>query len=170
MITPGFFEIIGRGIGAILLYAVVGALLMLLGFYAIDWTTPGKLSAMVREGLPNAVIVAAAGMVSMAFIVVVVIYASSGLLLEGLLASLIFGVVGIVAQVGGVRLLEWVTGIAIGEVLRAERVASGLGRRGGPPGAGAGRRGRDPVGQWPTHDQNGPVSSPSRSVSRMFSR
>ncbi|HVL83774.1 MAG TPA: DUF350 domain-containing protein [Pseudonocardia sp.] len=122
MITPGFFEIIGRGIGAILLYAVVGALLMLLGFYAIDWTTPGKLSAMVREGLPNAVIVAAAGMVSMAFIVVVVIYASSGLLLEGLLASLIFGVVGIVAQVGGVRLLEWVTGIAIGEVLRAERV------------------------------------------------
>jgi uncharacterized membrane protein YjfL (UPF0719 family) len=122
VITPGFFPLIGRGVGAILLYAVVGALLMLLGFFAIDWTTPGKLSAMVRNGLPNAVIVAAAGMVSMAFIVVVAIYASSGALVEGLLASLIFGVVGIVAQVGGVRLLEWVTKIDIGGVLHAEQV------------------------------------------------
>jgi hypothetical protein len=77
---------------------------------------------MVRDGLPNAVLVTAAGMVSMAFIVVVAIYGSTGGLLEGLLASLIFGLVGIVAQVGGVRLLEWVTGIDIGEVLAADRV------------------------------------------------
>lgn len=121
-VAPGFFPIIGRGIGAILLYAVLGTLLMLLGFYAIDWTTPGKLTALVRAGLPNAVIVTAAGMVSMAFIVVVAIYQSSGVLLEGLLGALIFGIVGILAQVGGVRLLEWVTGIDIGTALRAETV------------------------------------------------
>jgi uncharacterized membrane protein YjfL (UPF0719 family) len=121
-VAPGFFPIIGRGIGAILLYAVLGTLLMLLGFYAIDWTTPGKLTALVRSGLPNAVIVTAAGMVSMAFIVVVAIYQSSGVLLEGLLGTLIFGMVGILAQVGGVRLLEWVTGIDIGTALRAEVV------------------------------------------------
>ncbi len=119
-IGPGFADVIGRGIGAILLYAVVGVLLMLLGFYAVDVTTPGKLNRMVREGLPNAVVVTAAGMVSMAFIVVVAIYSSTGGLLEGLLASLIFGLVGIVAQVGGVRLLEWVTGIRIGAVLSSE--------------------------------------------------
>lgn len=119
-IAPGFFSIIGRGVGAILLYAVVGVLLMLLGFWAVDLTTPGKLNRMVREGLPNAVVVTAAGMVSMAFIVVVAIYSSSGALLEGLLASVIFGVVGIAVQVGGVRLLEWVTGIDIGSVLAAE--------------------------------------------------
>jgi hypothetical protein len=77
---------------------------------------------MVRSGLPNAVVVTAAGMVSMAFIVVTAIYSASGVLLEGLLASLIFGLVGIIAQVGGVRLLEWVTGIDIGAVLAAERV------------------------------------------------
>jgi uncharacterized membrane protein YjfL (UPF0719 family) len=121
-IDPGFFSVIGRGIGAILLYAVLGVLLMLLGFYAVDLTTPGKLNQMVRNGLPNAVLVTAAGMVSMAFIVVVAIYASSGALLEGLLASLIFGLMGIIVQVGGVRLLEWVTGIDIGAVLAAERV------------------------------------------------
>jgi hypothetical protein len=95
---------------------------MLLGFYAVDVTTPGKLNRMVRDGLPNSVLVTAAGMVSMAFIVVVAIYTSSGALVEGLLATLIFGLVGIVAQVGGVRLLEWVTGIDIGAVLKAERI------------------------------------------------
>ena len=121
-VGPGFAEVIGRGIGAILLYAVLGVLLMLLGFYAVDITTPGKLNRLVRDGLPNAVVVTAAGMVSMAFIVVVAIYSSTGGLLEGLLASLIFGLVGIVAQIGGVRLLEWVTGIDIGAVLAAERI------------------------------------------------
>jgi len=53
---------------------------------------------------------------------VVAIYTSSGALLEGLLASLIFGLIGMLAQVGGVRLVEWVTGIDIGTVLAAERV------------------------------------------------
>jgi uncharacterized membrane protein YjfL (UPF0719 family) len=121
-IDTAFFSLIGRGVGAILLYAIVGVLLMLLGFYAVDVTTPGKLYRMVRDGLPNAVLVTAAGMISMAFIVVVAIYASSGALAEGLLATLIFGLVGIVAQVGGVRLLEWVTGIDIGAVLKAEQL------------------------------------------------
>ena len=121
-IDSTFFSVIGRGIGAIILYAIVGVLLMLLGFWAVDVTTPGKLNRMVRDGLPNAVLVTAAGMVSMAFIVVVAIYASSGSLTEGLLATLIFGLVGIVAQVGGVRLLEWITGIDIGAALKAERI------------------------------------------------
>jgi hypothetical protein len=75
---------------------------------------------MVREGLPNSVLVTSAGLVSMAFIVVTAIYTSAGTLVEGLLGALIFGLVGIAAQVGGVRLLEWVTGIRIGAVLRAE--------------------------------------------------
>src|SRR4051795_8640962 len=93
-VGPGFLPVVGRGIGAILLYAVVGVLLMLLGFWAVDITTPGKLNRLVRDGLPNAVTVTAAGMFSMALIVVVAIYSSSGALLEGLLASLIFGLVG----------------------------------------------------------------------------
>ena len=117
-----FFSLIGRGVGAILLYAVLGVLLMLLGFFAVDLTTPGKLYRMVQRGLPNAVIITAAGMVSMAFIVVTAIYTSTGVLVEGLLAALIFGLVGIIAQVGGVRLLEWVTGINVGVALQSETV------------------------------------------------
>ena len=41
-IDPGFFSVIGRGVGAILLYAIVGVLMMLLGFWAVDVTTPGS--------------------------------------------------------------------------------------------------------------------------------
>lgn len=121
-IAPEFFSIIGRGVGAILLYALLGVLLVLLGFYAVDLTTPGKLYRMVQRGLPNAVIITAAGMISMAFIIVVAIYTSTGTLLEGLLGALIYGIVGIIAQVGGVRLLEWITGIDLGAVLDADTV------------------------------------------------
>ncbi|MEU4442467.1 DUF350 domain-containing protein [Actinosynnema sp. NPDC050801] len=128
MISPlaldaGFGAAIGRGVGAIALYAVVGLVLMIVGFYAIDWTTPGKLSALVRNGAPNAVIVTAAGLVSMALIVVVAIYSSAGKLDEGLLSSLIFGFVGIIVQVLAVRLLEWVTRLDIGSLIESDRFA-----------------------------------------------
>ena len=112
--------VIGTGIGAILLYAVLGVILLLLGFYAVDLTTPGPLNRQVREGRPNAVLITAAGMVGISFIVVVSIYQSSGTLLDGLLSTLIFGVIGVVAQVLGARLLEWVTGIDMGATLAAE--------------------------------------------------
>ncbi|MBC3194408.1 DUF350 domain-containing protein [Pseudonocardia sp. C8] len=115
-----YWAFLGRGIGAILLYAVIGTLMMLIGFWAIDLTTPGKLPQMVRAGLPNAVTITAAGMISMAFIIVLAIYASYGSLLQGVISSLVFGLIGIVVQVAAVRLLEWVTGIDIGEVIQAE--------------------------------------------------
>ncbi|MYW71977.1 DUF350 domain-containing protein [Pseudonocardia sp. SID8383] len=115
-----YWGVLGRGVGAILLYAVIGTLLMLVGFWAIDLTTPGKLPAMVRGGLPNAVTITSAGMLSMAFIIVTAIYGSYGSLLQGVVSSLVFGLIGIIAQVAAVRLLEWVTGIDIGEVIQSD--------------------------------------------------
>ncbi|WP_253769091.1 DUF350 domain-containing protein [Goodfellowiella coeruleoviolacea] len=122
-LDPGFGGVLGRGIGAIVLYAIVGLALMLVGFYAIDWTTPGKLSALVRSGAPNAVVVTSAGLVSMALIVVIAIVNSSGQLDEGLLSALVFGLVGIIVQVIAVRVAEWVTRINIGEIIQSERFA-----------------------------------------------
>lgn len=115
---------LARGIGAILLYAVVGLLLMLLGFYAIDFTTPGKLSALVRAGLPNAVIVTSSGLLSMALIIVVAIWASASDLTAGLITALVFGLIGIVAQVLAVRLLEWATRIDVRSTIESEVFAS----------------------------------------------
>ena len=131
-----YWGFLGRGVGAILLYAVIGTLLMLVGFWAIDLTTPGKLPAMVRGGLPNAVTITSAGMLSMAFIIVTAIYGSYGSLLQGVVSSLVFGLIGIIAQVAAVRLLEWVTDIgeviqsdeprAVAKVVAAAHVALGL--------------------------------------------
>jgi hypothetical protein len=107
----GYWNVLGRGVGAIVLYAIVGLVLMMIGFYAIDLTTPGPLRKMVDAGKPNAIVVAAAGTVSMAFIVVLAIYASSGKLVEGLVGSAIFGLVGIIAQVVMMRFATLVIGI-----------------------------------------------------------
>ncbi|WP_033436181.1 DUF350 domain-containing protein [Saccharothrix sp. NRRL B-16314] len=122
-LDPGFGAAIGSGVGAIALYAIVGLVLMVFGFYAIDWTTPGKLSTLVRGGAPNAVIVTSAGLVSMALIVVVAIWSAAGKLDEGLLSALIFGFVGIIVQVLAVRLLEWVTRLDIGSLIESDRFA-----------------------------------------------
>jgi uncharacterized membrane protein YjfL (UPF0719 family) len=120
-LEPGFGSELGRGIGAIALYAVVGLVLMLVGFYAIDWTTPGKLSDLVRTGKPNAVLVTAAGLVSMAFIIVVAIFSSASDLTAGLITSLVYGLIGIVVQVLAVRLLEWATRIDIGAMIQSDK-------------------------------------------------
>ncbi|MGI5126697.1 DUF350 domain-containing protein [Pseudonocardia sp. CA-107938] len=122
VIGPGFFGLIGTGVGAILLYALLGLLLILIGFWAVDITTPGPLNRMVRAGNPGSVVVTASGMLGMALVIVTAISVSSGTLLEGLLQTLIFGLVGIVAQVVAVRILEWVTGIDVGAVLKAENL------------------------------------------------
>lgn len=107
----GYWNVLGRGVGAIVLYAIVGLVLMMIGFYAIDLTTPGPLRKMVDAGKPNAIVVAAAGVVSMALIVVLAIYASSGKLVEGLVGAAIFGLVGIIAQVVMMRFATLVIGI-----------------------------------------------------------
>ncbi|MFE7801123.1 DUF350 domain-containing protein [Nocardia sp. NPDC057440] len=119
-LESGYWNSLGEGVGAIILYAMIGLALMLVGFYAIDLTTPGKLRTLVAEGKPNAIIVTAAGMVSMALIVVLATYASAGKLSEGLIAALVYGLVGIIAQVISVRVIERALGIDIGAALHAE--------------------------------------------------
>jgi hypothetical protein len=119
-LESGYWNSLGEGVGAIILYAIVGLALMLVGFYAIDLTTPGKLRALVAAGKPNAIIVTAAGIVSMALIVVLATYASAGKLSEGLIAALIYGLVGIIAQVISVRVLERALGIDIGAALHSD--------------------------------------------------
>jgi uncharacterized membrane protein YjfL (UPF0719 family) len=109
-----------RGIGAILLYGIVGLILMFAGFYAIDWTTPGKLSQLVHRGLPNAVVITASGLLSMALIVVVAIFTSGNDLTGGLITSLVYGLLGIIVQVVAVRLLEWATRIDVARMIERE--------------------------------------------------
>lgn len=120
-LDPGYWSTVGHGVSAIALYTIVGVALVVLGFFVIDWTTPGPLRTLVMAGRPNAAAIAAAGVVSIALIVVMTIYSSSGNLIQGLVGTLLFGVLGLVAQAFCVRLIGLVTGIDIGRVLAAER-------------------------------------------------
>jgi hypothetical protein len=119
-LAPAYWDALGRGVGAIALYAVVGLMLMLVGFYALDVATPGPLRRELDQGKPNAVVVAAAGMISMALIVVLAIFASSGKLLEGLISAAVFGLVGIVAEVLMMRVATLVLGIDMHALLGAD--------------------------------------------------
>lgn len=120
MLTPDFFPTLFGNIGLIALYAVLGAVLMYVGYFAIDLTTPGDLRALVREGRPNAVVVSGSGLVSMALIVVVAIYISGGGLVAGVINTAVYGLVGILAQVLVVRGLEAVSRLDVGACLHDE--------------------------------------------------
>jgi hypothetical protein len=115
-----FWNTVGRGVGAMWLYAAVGLVLMVIGFYAIDLTTPGPLRHMVKQGKPNALIISAAGIVSMAFIVVLAIWGSGGVLSEGLISTAIFGFVGIAAQVVMMRVATMVLGVNMSGCLESD--------------------------------------------------
>lgn len=120
-LAANYWSVLGHGAAAIALYAIIGLALIVLGFFVLDWTTPGPLRTLVQAGRPNAAAIAASGLVSLAFVVVLAIYSASGDLVDGLVKTLVFGLLGIVAQALSVRLIEVVTGIDIGAVLAAER-------------------------------------------------
>jgi hypothetical protein len=119
-LNTDFWNTIGRGVGAMWLYAAVGLVLMVVGFYAIDLTTPGPLRLMVKQGKPNALVISAVGIVSMAFIVVIAIWGSGGVLSEGLISTAIFGFVGIAAQVIMMRVATMVLGLNMSGCLESE--------------------------------------------------
>jgi uncharacterized membrane protein YjfL (UPF0719 family) len=116
-----YWSVLGHGVAAIALYAIVGLALIVLGFFVLDWTTPGPLRTLVQARRPNAAAIAASGLVSLSLVIVLAIFASSGDLLEGLIRTLVFGLLGILAQAVSVRIVELITGIDIGAVLAAER-------------------------------------------------
>jgi uncharacterized membrane protein YjfL (UPF0719 family) len=98
--TPSLPDVLGRGVLAIVTYAFLGGLLLLLGYFVVDWTTPGKLGAVIRtERNPNAAMLAASGVSGVALVVVAAIFTSGGNLIEGLTETIVFGLVGILAQV-----------------------------------------------------------------------
>jgi uncharacterized membrane protein YjfL (UPF0719 family) len=120
-LEAGYWSVLGHGVAAITLYAIVGLALIVLGFFVLDWTTPGPLRTLVRARRPNAAAIAASGLASLSLVVVLAIFSSSGDLLDGLIKTLVFGLLGIVAQSVSVRIVELITGIDMGAMLADER-------------------------------------------------
>jgi uncharacterized membrane protein YjfL (UPF0719 family) len=111
-------EALGRGAHAILAYAILGVLLLIAGFYVIDLVTPGRLSKLLTEERnPNATMLTASGVSGVALIVAASIWSSGGMLQEGLLSTLVFGLVGIAVQTLGMIAFDRVAGISVRELV-----------------------------------------------------
>ncbi|WP_214412508.1 DUF350 domain-containing protein [Sphaerisporangium fuscum] len=119
-------EALGRGALAILAYAALGVLLLVTGFYVIDMATPGRLSKIIKtDRNPNAALLTASGLAAVGLIVASSIWSSGGALQEGLLSTLVFGLVGIVVQTVGTLLFDRVVGISVRELVSEEKLQPG---------------------------------------------
>ena len=95
------------GVLATLLYFLVGAGVLALGFLVLDLLTPGNLRTQVYlDKNPNAAILLSANHLALAGIVVTAILTSADSLGQGLVDSAVYGLVGVALQAGALRLLD----------------------------------------------------------------
>ncbi|MEV4294250.1 DUF350 domain-containing protein [Microbispora rosea] len=117
--TTSIADVLAHGALAILAYAILGVLLLVAGFYVIDLATPGRLSKIIRtDRNPNATVLAASSVAGVGLVVAASIWSSGGALQEGLLATLVFGLVGIAVQTLGMVAFDKVAGISVRELVR----------------------------------------------------
>ncbi|WP_448627984.1 DUF350 domain-containing protein [Geodermatophilus sp. URMC 64] len=100
---------LGDGVVATLLYFVVGLAVLVVGFAALDLLTPGNLRAQVyTDRNPNAAVLLGGNHLALAVIVVTAILTSEDEqgLAQGLVDSLVYGLIGVVLQAVALRLLD----------------------------------------------------------------
>jgi uncharacterized membrane protein YjfL (UPF0719 family) len=119
--SEGFGTALGKGAGAIAAYTALGLVLLLIGFFAVDMTTPGRLTSIIRTGRnANATLLAVCGMAGVGLVVAASIFASGGKLLEGLIATLVWGLVGIVAQQVATLIIRFLLGVDMPALMKKE--------------------------------------------------
>jgi uncharacterized membrane protein YjfL (UPF0719 family) len=100
-------NILVQNVTSTLLYFLAGVIVLVAGFVAIDVFTPGNLRRQVFvERRPNAVVVTAATDIALTLVIVSAIVASSDQLAQGLLDTLVYGLVGVVLLVLAGVILE----------------------------------------------------------------
>jgi uncharacterized membrane protein YjfL (UPF0719 family) len=86
-----------KGAVATILYFVVGMAVLLIGFYAVDVLTPGKLRRLVFiDRRPNAVVVAGAMYIALTVVIITAIANSYSQLGQGLLGVAVYGLMGVI--------------------------------------------------------------------------
>jgi uncharacterized membrane protein YjfL (UPF0719 family) len=119
--SEGFGSALGKGAGAIAAYTALGLVLLLIGFFAVDMATPGRLTSIIRtERNANATLLAVCGIVGVGLVVAASIFASGGKLLEGLIATLVWGLVGIIAQQIAVMIFRILLGVDVAALMKKQ--------------------------------------------------
>jgi uncharacterized membrane protein YjfL (UPF0719 family) len=86
-----------KGAVATILYFAVGMAVLLVGFFMVDWLTPGKLRQLVFiDRRPNAVVVAGAMYISLTIVIITAIANSYSQLGQGLLGVAVYGLMGVI--------------------------------------------------------------------------
>lgn len=112
------------GVLATLLYFLVGAGVLVVGFLVLDALTPGDLRAQVytqRHG--SAAVLLGANHLALALIVVTAILTSSDGLAQGLVDSAVYGLVGVALQALALRLLDAVVPGHLRTIVTEERLS-----------------------------------------------
>jgi uncharacterized membrane protein YjfL (UPF0719 family) len=121
--SDSFGSTLAHNSGAILSYAGLGLVLFVAGFYVVDLATPGRLVTVIRQQRnPNATALATAAMVATGLIVTASIFASGGKLSEGLLSTLVYGVIGIAAQTVAMVVFNLLIGVKVAALCAEERL------------------------------------------------
>lgn len=111
-------DVLARGVGATLCYALLGSVLLALGWVMLDRLTPGHLGELIyTDRNRNAAILACAHIIAVATIVVVAVRASDGGLFGGLVDVAVFGGLGVLLQGIGFKALDAVTPGHLGRIV-----------------------------------------------------
>ncbi|MEU5157651.1 DUF350 domain-containing protein [Glycomyces sp. NPDC021274] len=100
----------GGDVAGALAYSIIGIALMVLGFFIVDWLTPGKLGELIwTHRNRNASLLLSSNLVGVGLIVVGAIWASEGDLVQGVISTFVFGVIGLGAMAVAFLILDLIT-------------------------------------------------------------
>jgi uncharacterized membrane protein YjfL (UPF0719 family) len=103
----------------VIAYSLVGVAVLVVGFFALDALTPGKLGRLIAGGNANAARVTASLLVSLGLIQWFAIF-FTGADWGGLDDALVFGLVGVAVQVAGFLILDLLIPGRLGHICVAE--------------------------------------------------
>ncbi|THV34657.1 DUF350 domain-containing protein [Glycomyces buryatensis] len=104
-------------------YSAIGIALMVFGYFIVDWLTPGKLGKQIwSDRNTNAAILLASNTIGVGLIVVGAIWASEGDLLEGVVSTAIYGLIGLAAMTVAFLVMDWLTPGKLGEIVVSEEI------------------------------------------------
>ncbi|MFC4335066.1 DUF350 domain-containing protein [Salininema proteolyticum] len=104
-------------------YSLAGLFLMVVGFWIVDLLTPGKLGELIwTHRNRNAALLLASNMFGVGIIAVGAIWASEGDLVQGLVSTAVFGLVGLVVMALSFLVLDLLTPGKLGVLVTSEEM------------------------------------------------
>lgn len=114
------------GLSAAVAYGALGVAMMALGYVLVDLATPGKLSDLIWvHRNPNAALLLVSGLIGVGVVLTTAIAASPDDLVAGLVASLGYGLLGLILMSLSFLLIDALTPGKLGDELSTEQLHPG---------------------------------------------